>query len=298
MIDKLITEMRNPASRDLDIMSVEEILKLMNEEDAKIPLAVRESLKDVEKAVNGIVRSLSKGGRVFYIGAGTSGRIGILDAVETVPTFGIPEGTFVGIIAGGMEAVYRAKESEEDLLEKGKEDLRAHDPKPSDAVVGISASGRTPYVIGALKFAKEIGCFVVSVVNVPNPEMCDFSDVCIKVITGPEILTGSTRLKAGTAQKMILNMLSTVSMVKLGKVYQNLMVDVKATNEKLVMRAVKIISEALNISREEAEELFKRSGGNAKTAIVMGALGMEREEAEELLRRAGGFVREAMEMGR
>ncbi len=298
MIEKLLTEKRNPASMNLDTMETYDILKLMNEEDAKIPLAVRESLKDVERAVEGMVESLKRGGRVFYIGAGTSGRIGILDAVETVPTFGVPEGTFVGIIAGGVEATYRAKESEEDSMENGERDLKNWKPKPEDTVVGISASGRTPYVIGALRLARRIGCFTVSVVNVPNPEMCEYSDVCIKLVTGPEILTGSTRLKAGTAQKMVLNMLSTVSMVRMGKVYQNLMVDVRATNEKLVSRAVNIVSEALNVDRETARRLFERSGGSAKVAIIMGALGLDRDEAERLLKEAGESVRKALEMGK
>ena len=298
MIERLITESRNPASRDLDSMEVSEILRLMNEEDAKVPLAVRDALPEIEKAVEGVVRTLEGDGRVFYVGAGTSGRIGIVDAVEIVPTFGIPEGIFVGIIAGGYEAVYRAKESEEDLEDKGRKDLEEYSPGEIDTVIGISASGRTPYVLGALKLAREIGAFTVGIANVPEPALCDLTDVCIRVVTGPEVLTGSTRLKAGTAQKMVLNMISTAAMVRMGKVYQNLMVDLKPTNEKLVKRAVKTISEALGVDSKTAEELFRRSGGKPKVAIVMGALGLGREEAERLLERARGFVRKALEMGR
>lgn len=240
MLEKLTTELRNPNSLDLDQKSIREILELMNREDATIPLAIREVLDKIEIVVNYVVQAFQNGGRLIYAGAGTSGRLGILDASECPPTFGVDKNLVQGIIAGGLKAVTDAIEGAEDNEQAGGEDLKKVSLTNKDVVIGIAASGRTPYVIGALKYAKEIGAKTASISNNANSKIGEIADVAIEVVTGPEIITGSTRLKAGTAQKLVLNMISTTSMIKIGKVYENLMVDVQPTNKKLIERSKKL----------------------------------------------------------
>lgn len=246
-LEKLTTEKRNKITMNLDEMSPYEIISIMNKEDQKVLDAVHDALPQIEKVFEWTTESLQKKGRIIYIGAGTSGRLGILDAVECPPTFGVSYDTVVGVIAGGEGAFVKAEEGAEDNPELGKEDLRRIQLKADDVVIGLAASGRTPYVIGALQYAKQVGCRTVAIVCNANTKIAGEADCSIELLTGPEILTGSTRLKAGTAEKMVLNMISTVSMVGIGKVYQNLMVDMRQTNEKLVTRAENIVMEALPV---------------------------------------------------
>ncbi|HBX49387.1 MAG TPA: N-acetylmuramic acid 6-phosphate etherase, partial [Clostridiaceae bacterium] len=240
-LSQLVTEERNPDTLNLDKLETVDMLKLINNEDKKVAFAVEKSLSDIAKAVDVIAENMKKGGRLFYIGAGTSGRLGIVDASECPPTFGVDAELVQGLIAGGHDAIFKSVEGAEDNDELGKKDLIDKNLKPFDVVCGIAASGRTPYVLGGMRYAKEIGCPTISVTMNPNSEMAKVADYPISVVVGPEVLMGSTRMKAGTAQKMVLNMLSTGAMVKLGKVYSNLMVDVKASNEKLVARAKRIV---------------------------------------------------------
>lgn len=252
MLEKLVTESRNPKTMNIDLMPIHEILKVMNEEDQTVPLAVEKVIPEIEKAVKFAIDSFQKGGRLIYIGAGTSGRLGILDASECPPTFGVEPGMVQGIIAGGLEAISKAIEGAEDNETLGGDDLKRIGLTENDTVVGIAASGRTPYVIGALNYAKQIGAKTVAISNNKNSQIGKLVDVAIEVETGPEVITGSTRLKAGTAQKLVLNMISTTSMIGIGKVYENLMVDVQPTNEKLVNRAQRIIMDATGCDREIA----------------------------------------------
>lgn len=293
--DELVTEQRNPRSADLDQLSTEGIVRLINEEDATVAGAVRRVLPAIARAADLVAERLQLDGRVFYVGAGTSGRIGWLDAVEWGPTFGIEPGRIQVLVAGGVSASVEASSELEDDPNLGARDLQAHRPMRSDVVVGIAASGRTPYVLGALRAAREAGCAVVAVCNNPNSPMVELADVAIVVCTGPEVLTGSTRMKAGTAQKMVLNMISTAAMVRLGKVYGNLMVDVRPLNRKLWARACRIVAEAAGVPVEEAARLLERAGRNVKVAIVMAVRGCDHREAAERLARAGGVVRKALE---
>lgn len=294
-LGKLTTEKRNQNTMKLDEMSVKEVLKQMNVEDAKVPEAVREALPQMEQAVKTIIDSFQKEGRLIYMGAGTSGRLGVLDAAECVPTFGVSPEMVVGLIAGGEKAMTVAVEGAEDSLELGKEDLVDLHLTANDIVVGIAASGRTPYVIGGLKYATEIGAKTVTIACNKEAEISTYSEIAIEVDAGPEVLTGSTRLKAGTAQKLILNMLSTASMIGVGKVYQNLMVDVQPTNEKLEERSKRIIMEATDCSYEEATKTFEASGKKVKQSIVMILTSVDREEAEEKLTQAKGFIHQTLE---
>lgn len=294
-LEHLTTERENEKSVGLDEMSPLEIVTLMNEEDRTVAEVVRQVLPAIAEAVEAIAASFRAGGRLIYVGAGTSGRLGVLDASELPPTFGLDPSRAIALMAGGREAVFQAKEGAEDDAEAGRRDLQGIRLEARDAVVGISASGRTPYVVGALRYAKEIGAKAISLSCNRGSRMSAIADVAIEVVTGPEVLTGSTRLKAGTAQKMVLNMLSTAAMVRLGKTYKNLMVDVKPTNEKLMDRARRILMKATGVSYEEAERALKAADHQVKVALVMIRTGATAEEARARLEAAGGFVRGAVE---
>ncbi len=296
MIDlkKLSTETRNPNSMRLDEMSALEIVTVMNQEDQNVIEAVKTQVEPIAKAVDLIADSLEAGGRLLYLGAGTSGRLGVLDAVECCPTFGIPEGVVIGLIAGGSEAFMRAVENSEDSLTLAEEELKELNLQSKDVVVGIAASGRTPYVIGGLKYAKACGCKCVSVACSHDCEVSKMADVAIEAVPGPEVLTGSTRLKAGTCQKLILNMLSTGAMVRIGKAYENLMVSVHPTNQKLYVRAQNIVMEATDASREKATAVLENCGYDAKVAIVSIMLDCDCDEAKAKLEAAKGRVKAAI----
>lgn len=293
-LDKLSTERRNPGTMNLDKMSIKEILIKMNEEDQKVPEAIQSALPQIEQAVKKAVDSFNRGGRLIYIGAGTSGRLGVLDAAECVPTFGVSPDMVVGLIAGGDEAMMVAVEGAEDSMTLAEEDLKKLNLTQADTVVGIAASGRTPYVIGGLEYATQVDASTVSISCNLDAAISRYSEIAIEVDCGPEVLTGSTRLKAGTAQKLILNMISTTSMVGIGKAYQNLMVDVQATNQKLEERSKRIIMQATDCSEEVAVKAFKMANKNAKLAIVMILTGDSAEVAEEKLIKAKGFIHESV----
>lgn len=290
----LSTEQRNPATMNIDDHSAAEIVKIINDGDRTVAEAVSAALPFIARAAEAAADSISKGGRLIYMGAGTSGRLGVLDAVECRPTYGIPDGVVVGIIAGGMNAMFRAVEGAEDSLTLGEADLREIQVTEKDTVVGIASSGRTPYVIGALKFAKSVGCTTVSVACSPDAAISALADIPIEAVTGPEAVTGSTRMKAGSAQKMILNMISTTAFILMGKVYGNLMIDVQPTNEKLVARAVRIIRDAVGCTEERAAELLEVSGKRVKHAVVMGMLDITAEAADMLLSANGGNIRRVL----
>ena len=287
------TEQRNTESMNLDQMSIIEIASLMNNQDRHIPNAIQEVLPEISELIEAVVRTFNKDGRLIYMGAGTSGRLGILDAVECVPTFGTPPEKVVGLIAGGYSAIKEAVEGAEDSKELGEKDLKNINLSENDIVIGIAASGRTPYVIGGLEYAKKIGAETGAISNNKNTKISAIADYSVEVITGPEILTGSTRLKAATAQKTILNIISTISMVKIGKSYENLMVDVVATNEKLVDRVKRIIVEATDIEYEEATKVFEEAG-SVKLAIVMILSGATKEDCARTLTETNGFVRDSI----
>lgn len=295
LIDKLETEQKNEHTYELDQLSPLEIVRLMNNEDKTVAVAVEQQLSEIAKAVEVIVTSLESGGKLYYFGAGTSGRLGILDASECPPTFGTKPELVQGIIAGGPDAIVRAIEGAEDDYELGVEDINKSGVKSGDVVVGIAASGRTPYVKGALHQSQQLGAYTVSLSCNSHSEINDHADVIINVSVGPEVLTGSTRLKAGTAQKMVLNMLTTGAMIRLGKVYNNLMVNVQATNYKLRERAKHIIMEVTDVDYKEAETLVELSGGDAKIAIVMKLKGVSVEAAIGLLEQTNGRIRDALE---
>lgn len=294
MLDKLTTEKRNESTMKLDQLTTKEVLQLMNKEDRTVPDAVEAALPKIEAAVEQVIATFRAGGRLIYTGAGTSGRLGILDAVECPPTFSTPDDMVQGLLAGGMSAFRKAKEGAEDNPDLGARELEEIGLSSKDTVIGIAASGRTPYVIGALDYAAAVGAATVSVACNKEAAISKHAKISIEVETGPEILTGSTRLKAGTAQKLVLNMISTASMVGVGKVYKNLMVDVKPTNDKLQERAKRIIMEATGANYDAAEKVFDQADGQVKTAIVMLLLDVTKEEAEEKLRNAEGFVRSAI----
>ncbi|MBG9786329.1 MULTISPECIES: N-acetylmuramic acid 6-phosphate etherase [Brevibacillus] len=295
MLEKLVTETRNNRTMNLDQMTILNVLKIMNEEDQKVPLAIAAELEQIERAIQLVIRSFKQGGRLIYIGAGTSGRLGILDAVECPPTFGTDFEMVQGVIAGGKEAFVVAVEGAEDNAELAKNDLQAIGLTDKDTVIGIAASGRTPYVIGALQYASSVGASTASLACNKGAEISHFAHVAIEVVPGPEILTGSTRLKAGTAQKLVLNMISTCSMIGVGKVYKNLMVDVQPTNLKLVERSKRIIMQATEVSYEQATEFYEKANKNVKAAIVMILAGCEYEEALERLQKYEGFVQHALQ---
>ncbi len=293
-INQLTTEGRNPASNDLDEMSILAIAQLMNQEDAKVSQSITPELPQIAAAIALIVTAFKANGRLIYMGAGTSGRLGVLDAAECVPTFGTEPEMIQGLIAGGAQAMTVAVEGAEDNPNLGAQDLKDLALTANDAVVGLAASGRTPYVIGALDYAQKIGAATISLACNNQALISQHAQVAIEVTPGPEVLAGSTRLKAGTAEKMVLNMLSTISMAKIGKVYHNLMVDVKPTNEKLVIRAKHMIELATGVSADEASKLFAAAHQNVKTAIVMDLAGVSVSDAEQRLQRAHGVVRDAL----
>ena len=284
----LTTEKRNPRTRGIDVSSTAEILELLNAEDRTVADAVRGVIPRVAQAVDHAVSSFKRGGRLVYVGAGTSGRLGVVDAAECPPTFGVTPETVVGVIAGGRDTVFLSREGVEDNIEAAENDMRTHHVSARDTVVGITASRRTPYVIRALETARRLGAKTVFL-TCNEPVDMDV-DVQINVVVGPEAIAGSTRLKAATAQKMILNMISTASMVRLGKVYENLMVDLKPASEKLIERAKGIIMMLTGVEYDEAADVFERSGRNVKVGVVMARRGIGREEAEKALADADGFL--------
>lgn len=290
----LMTETRNDRSKQIDVLDTLEILELINEEDQKVALAVQKVLPDIKVAVDFVSQSIIEGGRLIYVGAGTSGRLGVLDAVECPPTFSTPPELVQGLIAGGEKAFTKAVEGAEDREDLGEKDLREIHLTDQDTVIGIAASGRTPYVLGALKYARKVGAKAVALSCNKDALISRVADHAIEVIAGPEVLTGSTRMKAGTAQKMVLNMISTTAMIRLGKVYENLMVDVHISNYKLKKRAISIIQTITGLTENEAEELLQRANNEVKTAIFMHISGLDYSEAKELLERAKGHVREAI----
>ncbi|MEN2466223.1 N-acetylmuramic acid 6-phosphate etherase [Ornithinibacillus sp. JPR2-1] len=295
-LSALVTEMRNENSMTIDTMSTSEILSVINKEDLKVALAVQQVLPDIEMAVDRIYQALKNGGRLFYVGAGTSGRLGILDAVECPPTYSTPPELVQAVIAGGPKAIEKAVEGAEDSEELGANDLAERELTELDIVVGIAASGRTPYVAGALKYAQKIGAATVSLTSNKQAVISQFADVKIEVETGPEVITGSTRMKAATAHKLILNMLTTTTMIKIGKVYENLMVDVKVSNQKLRERAINIVSTITGASYEKAEETLTQSNNEVKPAIVMIKANTTLDEAKRAIQQANGFVRKAIDI--
>jgi len=292
------TEQRNPASIRLDVMTAGEIVRLMNEEDRKVPEAVEKALPRIAEAVELLAEAWKQGGRWIYVGAGTSGRIAALDAAECPPTFGVPPDRVIALLAGGTTAITRAVEGAEDDRSAAVRDLEAVGLVPEDVVVGLAASGRTPYVVAAVEHASRVGCATVGISNNPDAALSEVAQVGIEVETGPEVLTGSTRLKAGTSEKLVLNMLSTAAFTRLGKVYENLMVDVQATNKKLNRRARHIVCEAAGVFEDEAGKLLRAAEGSVKVAVVMGKAEVGADEARGLLDAAEGNVRRALEGAR
>lgn len=293
-LSKLITEKQNSASKYIDTVSTLEILEIINKEDQTVALAVEKTLTDIAKAVDLIVIQLQKGGRLIYIGAGTSGRLGILDASECPPTFGTDPNQIMGLIAGGKTAILKAVENAEDKPELGKQDLIDIAFHQDDVLVGIAASGRTPYVLGAMEYAKEQAAKVISISCNPNTAMTSKAHISITPIVGPEVITGSSRMKAGSAQKMILNMLTTGSMIKMGKVFGNLMVDVEATNDKLRKRQTSIVMQATDCNEKDAETALNACERHCKTAILMILTGKNAPEAKKLLSEKNGSLRHAI----
>ncbi|MBN3525016.1 N-acetylmuramic acid 6-phosphate etherase [Paenibacillus apiarius] len=294
MLEHLTTEARNERTMNLDELSIEEFLQIMNEEDAKVAHAVREQIPQIAQAVAKIAESLRQNGRLIYTGAGTSGRIGLLDAVECPPTFGTLPEQVVGLIAGGEKAFIKAVEGAEDSRELGVEDLKNIQLTEKDTLVGIAASGRTPYVIAGLEYANQIGANTVAIACNKNSEVGRAAQIAIEIMNGPEVLTGSTRLKSGTSQKLVCNMLSTAAMIQVGKVYGNLMVDVQLTNEKLVERAKRIVMEATSCDYATAEKYLELADNKPKAAIVMILTGLTYEETLQKLEQSQGFVRQAI----
>lgn len=293
-LSDLDTEKRNPNTLKIDTTSTIDMVNLINSEDHLCAEAVKKALPDIAKAIDVIYEKLRLGGRLFYCGAGTSGRLGVLDASECPPTYGVSSDMVIGLIAGGKKALCEAVEGAEDSYTQGANDLKAYSFNGSDVLVGIAASGRTPYVIGAMDYAKEIGAPVIALVCCNNSEMSRHADITIATIPGPEIITGSSRMKSGTCQKMVLNMLSTGVMIKLGKVYSNLMVDVKASNEKLINRAASIVCSATGESEELAKATLEKCNYHCKTAIVMILLDCDAQKAASLLESANGRIAEAI----
>ncbi len=293
-LNKMMTETRNPDTMTLDQMSALELVTVMNREDHKVPEAIALALPQIASTVEVVEQAFRKGGRLFYLGAGTSGRLGVLDASECPPTFGVDSSMVVGLIAGGDRALRFPIEGAEDDRSLGKQDLMDHNLVPSDVVIGIAASGRTPYVLGALDYAHSIGCKTAAIACNLHSAIGQAADIAIEVSVGPEVLTGSTRLKAGSAQKMILNMITTGAMVRMGKAYQNLMVDVVQSNEKLRTRAENIVMAATDVSREQARRTIDEANGKVKLAITMILTGKDAASAQALLDQSGGSVHNAL----
>lgn len=286
----MITESRNQASLTIDQLTTIDMLKVINEEDKKVAFAVEKQLPQIAQAVDKIVEAFQQQGRLIYIGAGTSGRLGILDASECPPTYGTPAEQIMGIIAGGIPAIFKAVENAEDKPEQGQADLQSIQFNYKDILVGIAASGRTPYVIGAMEYAKSQGATVISLCCNPNAPMIGLADIAITPIVGAEVITGSSRMKAGTAQKLVLNMLTTASMIKIGKVFSNLMVDVEASNAKLIERQIQIVIEATSCSRQQAINALEQCNRQCKTAIIMLLMQISAEQANALLNENSGMI--------
>ena len=293
-LERVVSEGRNPNTVDIDTLSTEGMLARINHEDAKVAPSVASEIPAIAKVVDTAAQSIAKGGRLIYIGAGTSGRLGILDAAECRPTFSVPDGVVVGIIAGGERAVLHAVEGAEDNREAGKQDVINITLSQHDTLVGLSASGRTPYVSGALAYAQSIGAKTAAIACSPNSAIFEHANIAICPVVGPEVLTGSTRMKSGTAQKLVLNMISTATMIKLGKTFENLMVDVNATNEKLKARALRIVMQATECNEHDAAIVLKASNYNAKLAILMVLTGANAAEAAKQLVASNGYLRHAV----
>ncbi|MCA0267771.1 MAG: N-acetylmuramic acid 6-phosphate etherase [Bacteroidetes bacterium] len=294
-IKTLATEQRNPASRSIDTASIREILDIINTEDHLVPIAVRREIPYIEQAVEHIVRAFQNGGRLFYVGAGTSGRIGVVDASECPPTYGSPPEMVQGLMAGGQAAMFKAQEGAEDSRENGARDLDAHGVTANDIVCGIAASRRTPYVLGALQHAREvIGATTLFITCVPRETLTEPVDVAICPVVGPEVVMGSTRMKSGTAQKLVVNMLTTAAFIRMGKVYENMMIDLMMTNAKLVERSKRIVMTATGVDYDTAAATLAEADGHVKTALVMLLGGASKAEATERLSAARGFVRYAI----
>lgn len=289
-LSSMITETRNPASIEIDQLPTLDMLRIINQEDQHVAVAVSQLLPEIAKAVDAIAAAFGKGGRLIYIGAGTSGRLGILDASECPPTYGVSAELVIGLIAGGHKAILQAVENAEDDAELGANDLKNIHFSANDVLVGIAASGRTPYVLGAMQYARSLGATVCSISCNPGSPLAKVADISMVAVVGPEIVTGSSRMKAGTAQKLILNMLSTGAMIRTGKVYGNLMVDVEATNAKLVERQKRIVMEATECDRGTAEQALAAADNHCKTAIVMILANISASEARERLKSSGGFI--------
>ena len=294
-LSQMITEGRNPASQNIDELSTEAMLRVINDEDKKVALAVEAIVPQIADAVDAICAAFQAGGRLIYCGAGTSGRLGILDASECPPTFGTPREQVIGLIAGGHTAILQAVENAEDNQEQGAQDLKDIHFSRHDVLVGIAASGRTPYVLGALAYANELGATTVSLTCNPGSAMSQVAAIALTPVVGPEVVTGSSRMKAGTAQKLVLNMLTTGSMIRSGKVYGNLMVDVEATNQKLVQRQVNIVMQATDCDDATASAALTACGGHCKTAILMVLADLAADEAKALLSQHQGFIRQALQ---
>ncbi len=294
MFEELLTEQPNPASQGIDALPTAEILRIINAEDHKVAPAVGAQIPNLARAVDAVVAAIRRGGRLFYIGAGTSGRLGVLDAAECPPTFNVPPDLVQAVLAGGEAALARAAEASEDDPALGARDLQARGFGPADVLVGIAASGRTPYVLGAVAWARRLGALTIGISCTPDSELSRLADIAITPLPGPEVIAGSTRMKAGTATKLTLNMLSTAAMIRLGHVFGNLMVNVQPKNAKLADRARRIIAAACGLSYQEAARLLEEAGGQVKVAIVMARLRLEREQAEARLAAAGGRVSEAL----
>ena len=296
-LQDLATEQQNPHSTHIDTASVEEILRVINTEDHKVPIAVRQELPQVAEAVKIVVEAFKNDGRLFYVGAGTSGRLGVVDASECPPTFGTDPERVQGIIAGGREAVFRSQEGAEDVPERGAQALKSQGVTENDVVCGIASSGRTPFVVGAVEHARDaIGCPTLFVTTIPREDLDVEPDVAICPVVGPEVIMGSTRMKSGTAQKLVLNMITTAAMVRLGKVYENMMVDLRRTSEKLVERGIRTVMMVTGVEYEEADDVLDRCDGHVKTAIVIILADVEVDEARRRLDATDGFVRPAIEM--
>lgn len=294
-LNNLVTESRNENTKNIDTVTTIEMLSLINQEDKSVPLAVEKEISNIAKAVDLIAEAVKRGGRLIYCGAGTSGRLGILDASECPPTYGVDNEIVHGLIAGGKEAIFKAIEGAEDSKELCVEDLKNINFSSKDILVGIAASGRTPYVIGGLEYAKSIQANTVAVTCNPNSEISKMADIAIAPLVGPEVVTGSTRMKAGTAQKLVLNMISTGVMIKIGKVFGNLMVDVKPTNEKLIERAKNIVIEATGVTKDKAVSILNETNYNVKLSILMIISNVEKEKAEKVLEKNSGYIAKAIQ---
>ena len=293
-LGRLVSEGRNPRTVDIDLLPTIDVLRKINDEDRLVPAAVEKVLPEITAAVDRIVLAFQKGARLVYIGAGTSGRLGVLDASECPPTFGVPEGMVVGLIAGGPDALVRSLEGAEDDPKMGSKALQEIGLTADDVVVGIAVSGRTPYVIGGLNYARQVGAATVALSCNPASTIAGIADIAISPVVGPEVLTGSTRLKSGTAQKLVLNMLTTASMIRIGKSFQNLMVDLNPSNKKLVARAIRIVMQTTGCTAQQAKQALAQTGNDVKLAILVTITGLDVEAARTAVGKAGGFLRKAI----